>query len=186
MAQYTTEIKESHISVADFLDRFVDVEKFLGYCKECENYDVHCACPPYDFDPVDYWKQYSDMKVVGLKITFDPDFAGTELDHDEWIALNKEIIRKESRALYEILKKEEDEGEDCVLLNPGNCTLCGDHCCNRHKAPCAHPDCMRYSIEAIGGDVPAVAKEVIDLELKWIEGGKVPAYLVLVGGMLYK
>lgn len=34
MAHYTTEIKESHIAVADFLERFVDVEKFLGYCKE--------------------------------------------------------------------------------------------------------------------------------------------------------
>ncbi|MBQ6810564.1 MAG: hypothetical protein IJO94_04070 [Firmicutes bacterium] len=186
MAHYTTEIKESHIAVADFLERFVDVEKFLGYCKECKNYGVHNACPPYDFDSVDFWKEYSDLKVVGLKITFDPDFAGKELDHEEWTKLYKEIIRKESRGLYHRLKEEEEQAENRILLNPGSCIVCGDDRCDRRKAPCAHPELRRFSIESLGGDVPAVSKEVIGLELKWIEAGKVPEYLVLVGGMLYK
>ena len=152
MAQYTTEIKEAPIAVADFLDRFVDVEKFLGYCKECKNYDVHCACPPYDFDPVELWKKYTDLKVVGLKITFDPDFAGTELGHEEWVALNKEIIRKESRILSQRLREDEEAHEGYYLLSPGCCSICGDEKCDRKKAPCAHPEQRRYSIESLGGD----------------------------------
>ena len=184
MARYTTEIKENTISVADFLDRFVDVEKFLGYCRECKNYDVHCACPPYDFDPVELWKKYETMNVVGCKITFDADFAGTALDHEEWLALNNEIIRRENRALALYLKEEEKKEEGRYLLNPGCCSICGDERCDRRKAPCAHPESRRYSIESLGGDVPAVAKEVLGWELKWIDEGKVPEYLVLVGGML--
>lgn len=184
MARYTTEIKENTIAVSEFLERFVDVEKFLGYCKECKNYDVHCACPPYDFDPVELWKKYTELKVVGLKITFDADFAGTELDHDAWTALYKEIIRKESFGLYKRLLAEEEAGEGLFLLNPGSCSVCGDDHCDRRKAPCAHPEKRRYSIESLGGDVPAVSKEVLGLELKWIEAGLVPEYLVLVGGML--
>ena len=186
MARYTTEIKESHIAVADFLERFVDVEKFLGYCKECGNYNKHCSCPPYDFDPVELWKEYAEMKVVGMKILFDPDFVGTALDHDEWIALNTELIGKEIRNFYHHLKEEEKEVGNRYLLNPGRCCVCGDDQCDRTKAPCAHPDRLRYSIEALGGDVPAVTKEVLDWELKWIEEGKVPEYFIFVGGMLYK
>lgn len=183
---YTTEIKEASLSVNDFLERFVDVEKFLGYCKECQNYNVHCSCPPFDFDPMELWKQYRELKAVGLKIVFDADFAGTELGHDQWMALYEETIRKESFGLYKKLRKEEEAGEGRFLLNPGSCAVCGEKGCDRRKAPCAHPEKRRYSIEALGGNVPAVSKEILGVELQWIEDGKVPPYLHLVGGMLYK
>ena len=54
MMNYRTEIIEKTIPTEEFVARFVDVEKFLGYCRECSGYNVSCSCPPYDFDPTDY------------------------------------------------------------------------------------------------------------------------------------
>ena len=44
---------------------------------------------------------------------------------------------------------------------------------------------MRYSIEALGGDVSKTAADLLDLELKWGKNGELPEYFVLVGGMIY-
>lgn len=186
MTRYTTQLREASLPVADFLDRFVDVEKFLGYCRECHNYNVHWSCPPYDFDPLELWRKYRELKVVGLQILFEEDFVGTELDSEQWTALYREVLHKESRSFYQMLRKEEEEADGRFLLNPGSCSLCGDSGCDRRKAPCNHPEKRRYSIEALGGNVSAVSEELLGVKMQWIEGGKVPTFLHLVGGILYQ
>ena len=45
---------------------------------------------------------------------------------------------------------------------------------------------MRYSIEALGGNVGKTVHDLLGIELEWIEEGKVPSYFVLVGGLLEK
>lgn len=186
MLNYRTEIKENTLPVEEFLTRFVDVEKFLGYCRECSSYNVSCSCPPYDFDPMDYWRTYKKVKIVGVKILFDEADVGKTADHEEWKAILKEILHKEADRLYVLLKEEEIVTEGSCLLSAGNCRLCGSKGCDRRKHKCRQPKLRRYSIESLGGNVAAVASELLGFDLQWIEEGKIPPYLTQIGGMLYK
>ena len=183
---YTTEIKEARVDVADFLKDYVDVEKFLGFCKQCENYNVRWACPPYDFAPLAFWQGFRQLKIVGVKILFDPGTAGKQVDHDDCVALFQEVLQKEAKQLYKELRKEEKAVPGATLLYAGCCHLCGDKVCDRNQGPCRHPQNRRYSLESLGGDVAGIAKDFLGFDLLWIENGKMPAYLCLVGGILYQ
>lgn len=183
---YRTEIFEASVSMDEFTERFVDVKKFLGYCRECANYGKSFSCPPYDFQPEALWRKYREVKVVGMKILFDEDVVGTTLSSEEWLKLYTDILRKEENHLYRILKEEETAAEGRYLLNPGRCRICGKQDCDRREGECDHPELRRYSIESLGGNVAAVASELLQFDLQWIEEGKIPPYLCLVGGMLYR
>ena len=43
---------------------------------------------------------------------------------------------------------------------------------------------MRYSIESLGGNVGKTASKLLGVELMWMEEKKLPAYFVLVNGLL--
>ncbi len=183
---YTTETREARISVDDFVRDFVDVEKFLGFCKQCENYNVRWSCPPYDFDPIAFWQEYRTLNITGVKISFDEETAGKKVNHEDCVALYTEVLKKESLKLYRILKKQEKATKDSCLLNPGCCHLCGDTICDRNKGACRKPAGRRYSFESLGCDVGKIAKELLGFDLLWIENGKLPPYLCQIGGVLYK
>lgn len=186
MLYYRKEISEHTLAVEEFLSRFVDVEKFLGYCRECPQYNISCSCPPYDFDPLDLWRSYQRIKIVGVKILFDEGDVGRELEPEDWQEVLQRILHKEAENLYVSLKEEEIMTLGSYLLNPGSCRLCGDKGCDRRKHLCRQPKLRRYSIESLGGDVAAVTSELLHWDLHWIEDGKIPSYLSQVGGMLYK
>ena len=40
-------------------------------------------------------------------------------------------------------------------------------------------------MEALGGDVSRIAEEILDCPLQWIDGEKLPEYLIQLGGLLY-
>jgi predicted metal-binding protein len=186
LLQYITEIKEANIAVADFVRDFVDVEKFLGFCEQCENYNVRWSCPPYDFDPLEFWKEYKTLKIIGIKIIFNEETAGKEVNHEDCVALYDEVLKIESVKLYRALKKEEKKTKGSCLLNPGCCHLCGDTMCDRNKGACPKPAGRRYSFESLGSDVGKIASELLYFDLLWIEEGKMPSYLCQIGGILYK
>ena len=45
---------------------------------------------------------------------------------------------------------------------------------------------LRYSIEALGGDVEGCLQRYFHMPILWGWNGKAPEYLVLVGGLLVK
>lgn len=175
---YTVERREKTIKVDDYLKNYVNVEEFLGYCKNCKNYEKVWSCPSYDFNPEDYWKEYDELLVVARKIIFDED-----VDIPSSYEIMLEVKQDMSRELYEM----EKEYPGSVSLSAGSCNLCEKDGCTRLEGePCRHPDLMRYSIESIGGDVGRTVSKLMGYELEWIEEGKVPSYYVLVGGLLKK
>lgn len=175
---YTVERREKTIKVDDYLKNYVNVEEFLGYCKNCKNYEKVWSCPSYDFNPEDYWKEYDELLVVARKIIFDED-----VDIPRSYEIMLEVKQDMSRELYEM----EKEYPGSVSLSAGSCNLCEKDGCTRLEGePCRHPDLMRYSIESIGGDVGRTVSKLMGYELEWIEEGKVPSYYVLVGGLLKK
>lgn len=168
---------EKTISVADYLEGYVNVEEFLECCKACENYDRKWCCPSFDFDPVeDYWKKYGSLLVVGKKMCL------SEEEKQGWQTLMKQVKAE----LTEDLFAEEEKHPGSVSLSAGSCSICGeDNCTKKDGMPCRSPEKMRYSIEALGGNVGLTASKLLGIRLQWIEEGRVPDYFVLVGGLLY-
>lgn len=175
---YRTEKKECDVKVCEYIENYVNVEEFLKYCEECPNYGNVWSCPPYDFSPEEYWKEFSMIHLIARKIIFDKDMS-----QNDCMNIIFEVKSEMSRELYEM----EKQFPGSKALSAGSCGLCADKGCGRREGePCRYPEKMRYSIESIGGNVGLTASKLMGIELEWIEDGKLPSYFVLVGGLLKK
>ena len=195
---YKVERIEAEISVDKYLDEYVNVEEFLEYCKECPNYETKWSCPPYDFDVIEYWKQYKNLLVVGYRITFDDEMCSKTYTKEEINKITQEVLAVEKENITQELYAMEEKFEDSVSLSAGSCNLCGDtmmsgNCCNRKECSngkasecCRHYDKLRYSIESIGGNVGKTCSKLLHDEIEWIQEGKLPKHYMLVGGLLKK
>ena len=48
-------------TTAAFVEGFVRVEKFLPLCRQCDSYGTRWTCPPFDFDPMTIWHNYTGL-----------------------------------------------------------------------------------------------------------------------------
>ena len=44
---------------------------------------------------------------------------------------------------------------------------------------------MRYPLEALGADVDQSVEDIFGLKIQYAHDGKLPPYLIFVGGLLY-
>ena len=194
---------EKEIPVSEYLEGYVEAEEFLEACKACPNYGRVWSCPPYDFDVIGYWNQFSALRVFARKIYLD----GLS-DQAEVSALLASVKDDMSRQLFDL----EEAVPGSVSLSAGSCSLCrpeavpgeagaaadqsqegdvnvslGGSCCSRPSGqPCRHPEKLRYSIESLGGNVGLTCRKLMGVHLEWMEEGKLPSYFVLCAGLLIK
>ncbi|MCQ2554304.1 MAG: DUF2284 domain-containing protein [Clostridia bacterium] len=167
---------EKEITVKEFFEEFVDIPKFIKYCRECGNYNNVWSCPPYSFDVEEYWKQFRTVLVIA-----DRFYPEKDLNYiDAWKAL---FERK--KILFDYTLGLEKEHEGSVLLTAGGCHMC-ESCARKDGLPCRNPELIRYSVESLGGDVGKVVKNLFDIDIKWAAPGEVQEYMVLCGGLLKK
>lgn len=175
---YTIEKHQRDISVKEYVRDYVNVAEFLEYCKACPNYNSVWSCPPYDFDPEDFWNEFSELHVVARKIIFAP-----ETSVEEGTRILAEVKAQMGEELYAM----EKEYPGSVSLSAGSCSMCSEEGCSRPEgAPCRRPCDMRYSIESIGGNVGLTVSKLMGIQLEWVQEGKLPSHFVLVGGLLKK
>lgn len=168
---------ESVVPVDEYVKICVDIPKFLGYCKECPNYGNRWSCPPFEKDPMEIWSQYKILRLIAYTLPNEPG-------QDVAAALDNLKTAKD-RMMAELLEQELFI-PDSFALSAGTCILCGDHCTRPEGKPCRKPEQMRYSIEALGGDVAKTAEYFLHKPILWIRDNVLPDYLMLVGGLLLK
>jgi predicted metal-binding protein len=184
---YSIQNFEADISVEEYLRDYVDVATFLEDCKACPNYNKIWACPPYDFNPEEYWNRYTQFHVIGKKIIFNTEILEKNYSKEEMRELLDSTLFKEKQKLAEELWKMEEKESGSKSLSAANCTLCGHGNCSRPQGkPCKHPEKMHYSIESLGGNVGKTCSKLMGVELEWLTEGKLPNYLMLVSGLLKK
>ena len=61
---YKVQHQQAQVPVAEYLQECVDVDKFLGYCQQCENYNRRWSCPTFDFAPMDIRRRYKSLWQV--------------------------------------------------------------------------------------------------------------------------
>lgn len=172
---YSVQTIETRVPVAEYLRTCVDVEKFLGFCRECSNYGRRWSCPPFEFDPLELWNRYDTLHLYARVLVPAPG-----ADTDGLLG----GMKAEKEGLLGQLLALERAGDGALLLSAGSCTLCGARCTRPDGAPCRCPEKMRYSIEALGGNVAETAERYLHKPLLWIEDGRMPDYLTLVCGLL--
>ncbi len=163
------------ISIDEVVEKYVDVEKFITRCRECDSYGRKWSCPPYDFDQMEYWRKFSRLRLMVKK------FRPEDEDMDTVFAAYKDTKEELTEDLYDLEKK--IPGSRCLFA--GSCCVCGeDNCTKVNGEPCRFPDKCRYSVESIGGDVAGLAKDLFGLDLLWMKDGKMPEYFLLMCGLL--
>lgn len=172
-----TEKYYAGIPVKEYVEKYVNIEEFEELCKACGNYNKKWCCPPFDFDVEEYWLKYDNFYILGTKIFLDED---EHSNYDDCLAQVRQHMAKELEAL--------EVEKNGISLFAGSCVICGEsniHCARAFGKPCRCPEGMRYSIESLGGNVGLTISKLLNLEILWIEDGKLPEYFVLVGGLLY-
>lgn len=151
---YKVELLECVVPYSMFLKECIDVPRFLACCRECPSYGKQWTCPPFDFDPMKIWKTYTGLRLYARVITM----KKTDLKAEEAYRIMKE---EKNDLLIELLCKEQ-ETKGSLVLSAGTCEICETGECGRRKGiPCRYPQKMRYSIEALGGNVGYVAEHYL-------------------------
>lgn len=183
---YDCEIQyyECRIPMEEYIRECVNVPRFLSYCRHCSNYGKIWSCPDFSFPPEDYWRKYKSLRVIGMKIIVPKELRERVFGPEEGTAFVMEFLDRYKRQFDDYILEEEKKTGG-VGLNGGSCMRCHPLSCSRQEGkPCRQPALLRYSIEALGGDVSKTVEKYLHQKLEWIKDGRLPNHYILVGGIL--
>lgn len=154
-----------------------DKETFRGFCADgCTNYKRKWSCPPYSPSFYDFTSEWNKLYVLYMRINTD-QFSYIKNDYLKIKAANS-ILK--SRADKFLCKMAKQHGR---YISTGSCRLCKPCKC-KINMPCAHPDEMTYSFEALGVDVGALVNMCFQKPLLWYKPQSLPKYTSVVCGLL--
>lgn len=171
---YTVETAEASAALADYVENYVDVPKFLTCCQACPSCGQIWSCPPYDFEPATVWASYSHIRLLARFLV-----PGENRDGQALI----DALEREKQDFHRELMALESATPGSLALSCGSCDIC-ETCARKSGRPCVHPEQMRCSIESLGGDVCKTAQDFFHRPILWVQDGTAPDYLMLVGALL--
>ena len=177
------EIKKltADVNVDEFVENYVDIERFMGLCEECENYGKNWNCPPFDFDVMEVWNSFNKLKIIAFKLDFSDEELNMEYSDKELEFILKRLERMKVKLMNDIYALESETAYGLFL---GNCNLCMK-CTREFGMPCKMPFKMRYSIESLGGNVDQLIEDVFGFKILYAKDNHLPDYLIVVGGVLF-
>ena len=182
---YKVEDLWAEVPLSELRMTAVDVAKFLDCCKACPNYNKVWSCPPYSFDPQSIWNSYKTLTLCCRKVVFSDEARAVAYPQEELGVISKQLMQREQDALLEKMMELEKLHRGSMALAAGSCSACTPLECARISGQrCRFPEKIRYSIESLGGDVGKIVEEQFGLSMLWAEGGHLPEYFLLVGGLL--
>ncbi len=183
MIAYTKEKLHADITVDEYLEKYVNIPEFAQKCRQCPRYASSWSCPPFDFDPADYWRQFSELHIEGVCMYFDPAECQKHRSQEETDLIIAEVKATEKTLLAKELYDMENDAS--ASLSEGVCSLC-DSCTRAENLPCRYPEKLRYSIEALGGNVGLTCSRLLGLQPEWVCENRLPRKLVIISGLLKK
>lgn len=172
---YTLEEYTVDVPMSEFAEQCIDVPRFRRLCEQCGNYDRRWSCPSFSFDPMEIWKNYSSVRLYVRLLRSTEDGQSVES------AMT--ALMEEKKKYFTLLMAWEKENLGSQMLSAGTCDLC-DVCARSLGEACRHPEKLRYSIEALGGNVEECARRYFNIPILWGKNGMAPDYYMLVGGLL--
>lgn len=183
--EFTYKNMEALVDIERFIADCVDVPRIIKGCRGCDNYGKLWSCPPFAFDPVKLWRSYSSLRLYTRKITLPKEITQRVYSPSELAEEYFKIWKAERGKLFSELMLKEKCTQNSRALAAGCCAEC-DKCARLSGAPCAKPALLRYSIEALGGDVERTLELYFNEKLLWGKNGHMSEYMLLVGALLLK
>lgn len=182
-----TEKRQLEIPVADFIRDCVDVEKFSACCQACRGYSKTWSCPTFRFKPLELWGNYDTLVLQSRKVEVPAEMRSEVFAPKELDTASHELLRAEKHSLLLGLLELEKAFPGSMALSAGSCNVCPEGTCTRlNQEPCRNPGMMRYSIEALGGDVGKALELYLGQQILWGKDGHMPEYYFLLGSLLKK
>lgn len=172
----------AQISKEDYIANFQDVDKFIGFCKQCRKYNTSWACPPYSFNLSSYMSAYNTVYIIGTKIVPDNEIRLQCIDEEMSKKAGFKIIVETRSLLDKHLLALESKYPGSKAFYAGFCTLCTQECTRIFGEPCRYPTKIRHSLESFGFDIGKTASQLLHIDLKWSNDGRLPEYFTLVSG----
>ena len=177
----------NEIDVADFIENCIDVAYFEECCSKCPNYGQTWSCPPYDFDPMDIWREYKTFYITAKKVITPKELLEKTYSLEELIRLGGQLTMSSYTSMDKELKAMQEQFPESRIIGGGKCMICGKEGCARLKGePCRFPDQMSYSIESLGGNVETVLKRYFNEKIYWGADGHLAPSYIRVAGLLKK
>lgn len=175
------------VEISDFIENCVDVDYFLECCSKCPNFGKTWSCPPYEFNPIDYWNQYKTLYLIAKKVITPPDLLEKTYELNDIILIGGKLTMQTTASYDDEISVLLEKYPNSKALGAGPCKNCGDGTCARKFGqPCRFPDKITYSIESLGGNVEIVLKRYFDEAIYWGKDGHLAPSYIRVGGILIK
>ncbi|MBQ8091546.1 MAG: hypothetical protein IJ233_12465 [Pyramidobacter sp.] len=172
----------AQLPLAEFIARFRDAPRFIGYCRECERWNRCWCCPPLTVEPAEYMRPYAFVTVAAAKIFFDDADRSRATTPELMRTVAWEALLREKTRLFDaLLCCEKSSGG--VQLGSGGCHLCS-RCARISGEPCRRPEKLRYSLDSFGFDLTRISEELLGIRLLWSDGTELPEYYTLVHALL--
>lgn len=181
------EILQKEIPVQQFLQECVNIPLFQECCHACPNHGRTWSCPPFSFKPEELWANYDTVLLQCRVIDVPEALQQTTFTAEEMNRASKELLRRDKKSMLLEMLEQEKTFPGSMALSAGSCDICPEGTCTRlQEDPCRNPGMMRYSVEALGGDVGKALKLYFAKEILWGKDGHMPPYYILLGGLLKK
>ncbi|HKM28758.1 MAG TPA: DUF2284 domain-containing protein [Anaerovoracaceae bacterium] len=173
---YIIERFETYVDVKEMLEKYYDRSTTLAKCKGCPGFALTWTCPEFDFDPADFWKQYSQFHFIVDRV-----FTNGTSSFEE----ARERLYSEKPFYDEEMRSLEKETPGATALAAQECVKC-KKCARLAGIGCIHPEVMRYALESTGMLAVNLVKDKFGFDVLWSDGTSIPEYYLLVGGVLEK
>ena len=162
---------------ASYLNDYSDKKYFRDLCKKgCINYGRKWSCPPHAPDYRNASTNWERLFILYAR-----------MDLAQFVYIKNDYLK--IKAANRILKSRVDKFLRIMAIkygrciSTGSCRLCKP-CKWKMDMPCAHPESMAYSFEAMGIDVGKMVDVCFQIPLLWYESHRLPLYTSVVCGLL--
>lgn len=177
---FTTKVQVAHHDMQDFISNYQDIDKFLTYCQQCNNYNHKWSCPPLNFNPKTYLSQYKSIYLVAVQINYSEDTINSLTTKEEICTFTRKTLRKLKNEIATALLNLEND--NTISLSSGGCSYCCK-CSRTVNQSCKKPDKMRHSLDSFGVDLGKVMEDIFNIKLLW-GLDKLPKYHVLIHALI--
>ena len=180
---YSVTRKEVTVPADEFIRRYRDVERIEAFCRQCPSFGKVWCCPPFDFDPRTASDGFRTVTLMGTIIEFDEETRAACNTAEQSSLLGREAMEQVWQTLLPRLYELENvtPGSRCFTFR---CSLCPEGCTRPEGKPCRLPNKMRHSLESVGFDVVAMARDLLGINLEWSNDGTLPKHLSLVTALM--
>ena len=70
---YDLKLTVREMGLADFVRAYQNQEKYLTYCRACDNYGAKWSCPPMGIDTEEFLSPYSYVTVAAVQMVYHED-----------------------------------------------------------------------------------------------------------------